>query len=145
MSHVGGLRRVAGHGPLLVAFAPTLQARLALVVSTGLCLSAMFGISALYTKDLGRRLAGSGASDGPCHDFPDIAAPIRYCWPWRLRGVGDSRAAVVWCGGLTGATLQTAARPPVRWLGIGRTWRSVDGGGGGAQLFDRSAWLASGC
>jgi hemolysin III len=49
VSHVVAVGVSLVSGPLLVAFAPTLQARLALVLY-GLCLSCMFGISALYHK-----------------------------------------------------------------------------------------------
>ena len=120
VSHVVAFGVSLVSGPLLVAFAPTLQARLALVVY-GLCLSGMFGISALYHKPTWspgwrqwlRRLDHAAiflTIAGTYTAIAGLALPPRSAIPV---------LAVVWCGGLAGATLQLLHGHTARWLAVG--------------------------
>jgi hemolysin III len=107
-------------GPLLVAAAPTLSARLTLGIY-GLSLSALFGVSALYHRPTWsadarrwlRRLdhaaifvaiAGTYTAVAGLALPPDVSQPL---------------LVVVWCGALAGSLLQLVHSQATRWRAAG--------------------------
>jgi hemolysin III len=107
-------------GPLLVLAAPTASARLAVGVY-GLCLSSLFGVSALYHRPTWsprwrswlRRLDHATiflAISGTYTAVAGLTLP-----PEQSRVL----LTLVWCGALAGAALQLFGRGSTRWLAAG--------------------------
>ncbi len=107
-------------GPLLVVAAPTLSARLAVGVY-GLCLSSLFGVSALYHRPTWsaawrqrlRRLDHATiflAISGTYTAVAGLILPPEQTRLW---------LTLVWCGALAGAALQFVGGGATRWLAAG--------------------------
>ena len=107
-------------GPLLVVAAPTLSARLAVGVY-GVCLSGLFGVSALYHRPTWspawrhwlRRLDHATiflAISGTYTAVAGLILPPEQTRLW---------LTLVWCGALAGAALQFVGGGATRWLAAG--------------------------
>ncbi len=107
-------------GPLLVVAAPTLSARLAVGVY-GVCLSGLFGVSALYHRPTWspawrhwlRRLDHATIFLAISGTYTAIAGLILPPDQTRLL------LTLVWCGALAGAALQFVGGGATRWLAAG--------------------------
>ncbi len=107
-------------GPLLVVAAPTLSARLAVGVY-GVCLSGLFGVSALYHRPNWspawrhwlRRLDHATIFLAISGTYTAIAGLILPPDQTRLL------LTLVWCGALAGAALQFVGGGATRWLAAG--------------------------
>jgi hemolysin III len=126
-------------GPLLVVAAPTLSARVAVGVY-GLCLSGLFGVSALYHRPTWsptwrawlRRLDHAAIFLAISGTYTAVA--VLTLPPEQTRLL----LTLVWCGALAGAALQFVGKGATRWLAAGPYL--VLGWAGVAllpQLFDR--------
>jgi hemolysin III len=107
-------------GPLLVIAAPTLSARLAVGVY-GVCLSGLFGVSALYHRPTWspawrqwlRRLDHATIFLAISGTYTAVAGLILPPEQTRLL------LTLVWCGALAGAALQFVGGGATRWLAAG--------------------------
>jgi len=107
-------------GPLLVVAAPTLSARLAVGVY-GVCLSGLFGVSALYHRPTWspawrhrlRRLDHATIFLAISGTYTAVAGLILPPDQTRLL------LTLVWCGALAGAALQFVGGGATRWLAAG--------------------------